>query len=187
MDKPKRKFCMSRVLAAVLTVLLLLNVGAASGGLGIYFDMPSFLLVILLPGALLLGTFGRDFLRFIPDSVVTLFMTPEKPIERYADIARFGSRYAISAAAIVSLMGIVGMLTDLSDPSSIGVGIATAVLPLLYGLIMSELYFGVLYKVYSEGGKMSGVPPLGVKWVGIGLFVILFVLVMFVLAVGTLW
>ncbi len=39
------------------------------------------------------------------------------------------------------LMGLVTMLQSMEDPAAIGPGIARAMLPLLYGVVLSELVF----------------------------------------------
>lgn len=48
------------------------------------------------------------------------------------------------------------MLQNLSDPSGTGRGMAVALLTIFYAVIASEIFFGFLYKAYSDGDKSDG-------------------------------
>lgn len=160
MQTPRRVFCLSRTVAAALALLLLGTVLVMGGGIG-FLNAPALLFTGGLTFCLLLGTFGRDYLTFIPDSILTLFSTPAEPVPRYADIARHGSRYAMAGAVIGSLIGFMQLLRHLDCPSSIGVGLALTFLPILYGLLLSEVVFAWLYKAYADGTELACAPPLG--------------------------
>ena len=150
MGSPKRRFSLSRTVA-VLGMLLLFGGAIVSGGGTGFIDLPSLLPTFGFTFFLLLGSFGVDFLKFIPDAIITLFMTPSTPLPRYAEIARFGSRYAVASAVIVTLLNFIQMLQNLDDPGMIGAGISITLLPILYALFLSEVIFALLYKVYADG------------------------------------
>ena len=128
---------------------------------------------------LLLATFGTDFLRFIPDCLITLVSTCEKPKPRFAEIAAFGSRYIVGAGVIGALVGLIQMLSNLSDPSGIGAGMATALLTPFYAIVVSEIFFAYLHKEYCDGHKIEANKPLPLKnialpAVAVSLFVVAF-------------
>ena len=183
MKAPSRRFSVSRTVAVLLALCLIGGTIALGGGAAEFVNIPAFLLTCGLTFLLLLGTFGSDFLKFLPDSILTLFATPSEPVPRYADIARFGSRYAIAGAAIATVVGLVQMLSNLSDPSSIGHGMAVSLQPILYALVLSEVIFALLYKVYSDGGEPEDSPPLAVRTlvivlIGMAVFIATFFLMM---------
>jgi chemotaxis protein MotA len=50
-------------------------------------------------------------------------------------------RFAPAYGMIGTLMGLIMMLSDMSDPSKIGSGMAVALITTLYGAIMSNVFF----------------------------------------------
>ena len=164
--KISRKFSLSRTISVILISLLIGGFIAVYGGEQ-FFILPVLLMTVGFTFCLLLGTFGRDFLKFIPDSILTLFSTPSEPIPRYADIARYASRYIVAGAAIASLIVFIQMLREMSDPKSISHGMVASLLPLLYALVFSEVVFALLYKIYSDGNAPRDTPPLAAKTLAI--------------------
>lgn len=130
---------------------------------------------------LLLGTFGKDYLKFIPDSLLTLVSPPLEPSPRYADICRFGSRYIVATATITTFFYFIAMLQNLSDPQSLGMGLSIAILPTLYALIIAEVFFALLYKAYSGEGEIDSTPPLSNKTIAIVLIVFSLIFIVFLL------
>ena len=78
------------------------------------------------------------------------------------------NKYAPALGMIGTLVGLVAMLADLSDPSKIGAGLAVALLTTMYGAMMSNMFAGpladrlgrrsaeeVLYKTIIVKGVMS--------------------------------
>ncbi len=125
------------------------------GGGAVFIDIPSALIACGLPFFLLLGLFGKTYLRFIPDAFLTFFTIPAAPNPEYADIAKTGSRLVIGAGVLGTLIGLIQLLSNLNDPSSIGQGMAIALLTSLYAIFISEIIFAFLYKAYS----LPGPPP----------------------------
>ena len=166
-----------------MAILLVWGIIATGGGAG-FVNLPAFMITFGFSFFLLLGTFGTDYLKFIPDSILTIFATPLEPIPRYADIARFGSRYSVAGAVIATLVGFIQMLRNLNDPSTIGLGMAVALLPMLYALVLSEVIFAMLYKVYSDGGEPKDSPPLAtitlaITLIALGVFFTLLFIMLF--------
>jgi len=98
---------------------------------------------------MLLATFGTDFLKFIPQSFLTFVSHTPEPNPRFAEIALHASRYIIGAGLIGTIIGLIQMLANLSDPSGIGAGMACALLTIFYAIIASEIFCAFLYKAYS--------------------------------------
>ena len=156
--KPKRTFAPSRLIALLGLALL----GAASVLMcpcGLIYP-PALLAVIGFPFFLLLATFGADYLRFIPDSFLTLLSNPPEPNARYAEICRCGSRYTLTGAAAFTVLGFIQMLSGMTDPTSLAAGFSILLLPALYALILSEVFFTLLYKVYSNDIEQQAAAPL---------------------------
>lgn len=155
-DKAKRKFAPGRLIA----LLGLLLFGATFVLMTPYglMNIPTLLAVTGFPFFLLLATFGTDYLQFIPDSFATLVSNPSEPNERYAEICRYGSRYTLTGAAIFTVLGFIQMLSGMADPSSLAAGFSILLLPALYALILSEVFFTLLHKVYSDGSAQPAAP-----------------------------
>ena len=133
---------------------------AVMGGGAGFVHAPGIFIIFLSTFMLLLATFGQDYLKFLPDSFLTLFCIPASPIPRYADICRFGSRYAIASSLIAVFISYIGMLQNLDDPSTIGAGFSLIITPILYALILSEVVFVYLHQSYSDGEESNHTPPI---------------------------
>ena len=161
-----KKFSICRLIATS-GILLIIVFSVCSVGTMSYFvtlfHIPSILFIFGASFFLLLGTYGTDFLKFIPDSLLILLFKPLEPNPRYKDIAKFGSRYVVGCSVIQALFDAITMLRNLSSPASLGAGMALALLPLLYALVASELFFAFVYKSYSDEQKTVENKPLALK------------------------
>jgi len=128
---------------------------------------------------MLLATFGTDFLKFIPQSFLTFVSHTPEPNPRFAEIALHASRYIIGAGLIGTIIGLIQMLANLSDPSGIGAGMACALLTIFYAIIASEIFCAFLYKAYSEDDKPKQSKPLPLKNVALPTGVIALILITF--------
>ncbi len=151
-----------------------------------FIHIPSVVGFFGLTFLLLLGTFEADFLRFIPASLATLCFIPRQPNPKFAEIARFASRYAIGVAAIYTLVGLIGMVRNLSTPDQIGAGIAVALMPALYGIILSEAFFALAYKAFSGRSDQESSKPLSAKGIALLMAVVGLILVRFALGIVSL-
>ncbi len=157
-------------------------VGIAMGGrLATFIHIPSILFAGGMTFFMLLASFGKDFLKFIPDAILTLLSKSAGPCPRFAEIARFGGRYVIGAGLTGTLVGLVQMLANLSDPSNLGRGMAVALLTTLYAVIISEIFFAYLHRAYSEPSDAKEAVPVSYGNVGLAGGVVAFTLIAFLL------
>lgn len=107
-------------------------------GLGAFADAGSLTLVGVCPLALLLAGFG---LKGIAHAVTTLLRGSLSP-RANLDASRFfqlAAAFALGCGFLATLVGLVVMLQNMSDPSAIGPAIAAAMLPQVYGVVMALL------------------------------------------------
>jgi len=157
-DQVKRSFSIYHLVGTVGVLAIVILGIYINGSLLWFINIPSALTVIGITFFLLLGNFGTDFLKFIPDSFLTFFSKPSKPIPRYAEIAQFGSRYAVGAGILGTLIGLISMFCQMDDPSSLGPALGLALLTIFYALFLSEIYFAFLYKAYSDSETQINKP-----------------------------
>lgn len=154
----RRKISGYRLVASVGAAAVVIGALVATGGITTFVHVPSAMFVFGLTCALLLGSFGKDFLKFIPDSLLTLFSSPPAPVPRFAEIARFGGRYAVGAGVIAVIIGTVQTLRNVTDLRIIGIGLGTALISIFYASLASQIFFALMYKAYSDGDKTETAP-----------------------------
>jgi len=71
---------------------------------------------------------------------------PVSPAQRRVCAAVFGRAYQLAwgAGLLGTLLGLIAMLADLSDPAAIGAGMAVALLTTAYGAMLAEFLFAPL-------------------------------------------
>ncbi|MHC4740996.1 MAG: hypothetical protein ACYS8Z_03745 [Planctomycetota bacterium] len=173
-------------------MILILAFSVFQGGLGFsdsqtgwpfdFVHAPSVIGIIGLTFFLLLGTFESDFLRFIPASLKTLCFTPREPNLRFAEIARFASRYAIGAGVVYALIALIAMFRHLSSPDRMAWAIVVGLLPVLYAVILAEVFFALVYKAFSGQSDQNDSKPLSVKGIALAMAVVGLILVRFFVA-----
>lgn len=169
-DNLQFKFSAYRAIGTLGLSGLIMAAIVMGGGYG-FVNIPAGLFTFGISFFLLLISFGPDFIAFIPASLLCLFCSPVRPNQRFAEIAKYGSRYVIGGGTIGALIGMIQMLSSLSDPSSIGMGLAVALVMPFYAILASEIYFAVAYKTFSDSGH--SIPcPLSMRNVAIPLIVI---------------
>ena len=149
----RRQFSIGHTVAT-LGVALLISMCVIMGGWHGFMNAPSLIVVLGFPFFLLVGNYGRDFLRFIPDAFLTLFFKPAAPNPRFAEIAVQGSRYVMAAGVTGTLIGAIQMLHNMNDLSTIGSGLAVSLITILYAVVVSEFVMAFLAKAYSEGESL---------------------------------
>ena len=162
-----KKFSFCRLIGLAGAMFLIGGAIAVGAGAGMFINLPSLAITLGVTFFMLLAAFGKDFLRFIPDGLATLICTPQEPNPRFAEIAGHGARYVIGAGVIGTMIGMIQMLSNLSDPSGLGVGMATCLLTIFYAIITSELLFAYLHKSYSQGNKIETTKPLPARNIAI--------------------
>lgn len=132
----------SRIAGVVLCTLFLGFAMNATAGWVRFIYVPSILLVL----GLVLGGLWMDF---GPRRVMAAFtaslgfgpLADQAESARHVEVLGRGSRLSWGAGVLGVIVGVIGILSDLSDPVQIGRGAATALLALFYGAILGELVF----------------------------------------------
>jgi flagellar motor component MotA len=149
-DKLSYKFSIYRFVATAGVSVIVGWMMSLGGDAGIYLHLPTLAIVFGICFFLLLGSYGADFLKFIPASLMSLAFSPSRPSPRYAEIAKFGSRYVIAGGVICGLMSIIMILQNLSDPHGIGPMLTFTLIGTFHAVLASELFFALVYKAFSD-------------------------------------
>jgi len=160
------RFSPCRLIGLAGVLIVIVGALVAGGSALAFVHIPSIVFTFGVTFFILLATFGVDFLRFIPQSMLTFISCNAKPNPRFAEIALFASRYVIGAGLVGLLIGLVQMLQNLSNPADLGAGMAVALLTVFYAIIISEVFCAFLYKAYSEGNEVTHSKPLPLKNAG---------------------
>ncbi len=175
-----------RIISTIMVCFFIFGAIIIGGGAG-FLNVPALMITCGTTFFLLLGVYRKDFLTFIPDSIATFFTVSPMPNPVFADIAKTGSRFIIGTGVVGTLIGFIQILRNLSDPSAIGAGMAVALLTSLYAILIAEIYFAFLYKVYSRPParpekecstlpiKNLGIPVLLITWIVCTFFIVMFV------------
>ena len=123
-DSQERKFSPCRLIGLAGVLIVIVGAILIGGGALMFIHIPSMAIMFGITFFVLLATFGTDFLKFIPQSILTLVSRNSKPNLRFAEIALFASRYVIGAGLIGMVIGLIQMLRNLSSPEQIGSGMA---------------------------------------------------------------
>ena len=78
-----------------------------------------------------------------------------EPDAAIARAASYAARAALVGGALGTLLGFIRMLTLLDDPSQAGGGMAIAMMPLLYGIALSEIVFVPMAFVYGSAHRAA--------------------------------
>ena len=154
---------MLRLLFFILGACVLLGASTHAGGPLIVVDFASFLLVFLCALFFALATHGpRTMLEAFVAGCFGDDLAEGKTAHHRVVLVSF-RRLIYASAAIGYLMGLVGMLANLSDPSVIGPAIAVALLTSLYAVLLGEFLVSPMIArlTLSDGGEASGDGPKG--------------------------
>ncbi len=158
----RRIFSPKHTIATLGASLLILMAIVMGGGAG-FVNVPSLMITFGISFSLLFGIHGRTFNAFLVDGFLTLFSTPpQREINKtYQQITVQFSRYVIGAGALGTLISLIQMLHNMTDPSAIGSGMSIALITVLYAVMASEIYLAFLYYAYAE--KPEVLPPMSSK------------------------
>ena len=106
-DSKERKFSPCRLIGLVGVLIVISGCIAIGAGARMFVNLPSLAMVFGIAFFALLATFGMDFLKFIPQSLLTFVSSTPEPNPKFAEIALFTSRYIIGAGLIGMLMGVM--------------------------------------------------------------------------------
>ena len=181
-----KKFSFCRLIGLAGATFLIVGAIAAGAGAAMFINLPSLAITLGVTFFMLLAAFGKDFLRFIPRSILAFVSRDPEPNPRFAEIALFTSRYIIRAGLIGMLIGLIKMLMNLSNPKDIGAGMAIALLTPFYAIITSEIFCAFLYKAYSAGDQSPQSKPLPLKNVALPAAVTALTLILFFVLITSL-
>ncbi len=140
----------SRLVGLNILVLLLWAYAALGGKLGIYVDIPSIFLVL---GAIVGGAMMCFPLSVLHDAFTAAIFVESAPRanawQRQMRMAVFARLYQLSwgGGLVGALTGLIAMLADLSDPESIGAGMAVALVAPAYGALLAEFVFNPMQQL----------------------------------------
>ena len=158
--------------AAILLILCIVMGGGAG-----FINIPSLMIVFGIAFFLMFACFGGEYMRFVGASFALLAFRPLKPNRRYAEMARYAARFMMAAGVAGTLIGLIQMLRNMTDPSAIGSGMAVALITVLYAVLAGEFCCMVALKSFSgdDPDAQTELPtayPLGVA-VGVTLWTVL--------------
>ena len=130
-------------IAACLCIIILC-VFLGPTGVGAFIDPPSFLIVFLITWFILIAAYGfENFFKMF--GVLSGHGVSRERARIYQSIAKSGILVSVFTGFLGTLIGCVQMLSDLSDPDYLGVGLATALLTLFYGVLQALFIFLPIY------------------------------------------
>jgi len=146
-----------------LTTIVALLLASTSGeGFSWYSFYDEFSIKFVLVGALgimLIGTEMHDW-KSAAQVVLRHAAREDEATRRSATHwFRMAARSTVSVGLIAYFLSLTAMLSNLDDPSSIGSGVAVAMLPLLYGLVLSEFLFNPLAASLENRSENDPSPP----------------------------
>ena len=137
-----------RILGLVILVIAL-SVGIGPY-LGLMLDVPS--LIIVLGGSLGALLFAGQRLGNMFRAVFSSAATRDDLLAA-AGAWKLAGAFALAMGAIGLVIGLVIMLKNMDDPAAIGPGMAVAILPVFYGLLLE---FGIALPVRSRLEDRAG-------------------------------
>jgi len=144
-------------------ILCLMVFGTLSlgGKIGIYLDIPSLVMVVGV-------VFGGGLMCFSWNQLADAFEAALKgdrakrvPARQHQTRVAVFARLSLlswGGGLTAALIGVIAMLSDLSDPHSIGAGLAVALIAPLYGAALAELIFGPLQQTVMNQLPLSDGP-----------------------------
>ena len=143
---------------AVVLAMLWLIFSTGPGGLWIYVHVPSIVALVVFVSGGLVASFGLDQVRRALRASLS-GSTPLEPAEAAALSAVLcrGQRLSWMSGVVLAMIGFIQMMANLSDPSMIGSGVATASLSLLYGALMAEVGFASVRQWLDNRGAALSV------------------------------
>lgn len=139
-----------RFIGFLILLLAVLLMASMSGNFSLFVDVPN---LIIMGGLLIGGTLVCFSVRQVIDAFTgTLAGADAAPASarvRLQRIAVFARLYQMAwgAGLVVALLTMIAMLGDLSDPASIGTGMAVALTAPAYGAVLAEFVFNPLQQI----------------------------------------
>ncbi|MFH1418935.1 MAG: MotA/TolQ/ExbB proton channel family protein [Planctomycetota bacterium] len=115
-----------------------LQMGTGGDVAGAFFDVPSALLVLIAPLAIMIAVYGWAG---VIDACWWVFRkpTPGKAAEEAVGFWQLWGAFALASGFLGTMVGMIVLLTWMEDPSRIGGGMAVALLTQLYGVFVAVI------------------------------------------------
>ncbi len=121
---------MSKAIGTILLAVCIIGTMYLSGGMHLFLDIPSILVILIPIIAVMIARHGVK-------SFGQLFSKDN------SEILQTISYTALLSGVLGTIIGLVSMLANLSNPNSIGPAMAVALLSSLYGLIVFLAIFAI--------------------------------------------
>lgn len=148
-DNAQPDYLKLRPVAILFIITLAFGPIITSGFLMAFIDIASLLLVVGGTFGVLLFCYEKRLLKFILACVQVTF-GKELKSQEFAEIAIMGRYCALVSGIVCTLVRLIIMLVDLSDPSKIGVGMAVALLGFFYAFVLAYFIFMPLEATFLE-------------------------------------
>lgn len=146
-------------LSAIIGIIVSVGVIGMGIQLGsslfIFVDVPAVLIVVIGTFFMLLATHGKDSLVLCSGMGRWVMGGGQSPwgaeeCRKAAHVANSGGSLAITMGALGCLIGLVSMLRNMEDPSTIGPAMAMALLATFYAALLNLLFFVPMSRHFAE-------------------------------------
>jgi hypothetical protein len=139
-----------------------------SGGhiLEVFLDVPSAILVALIPVTILFAVYGWAG---VIDACAWVFRKPTsgKTAQDAVMFFQLGAAFALACGFLTTMIGLVLMLRNMDDVRQIGPGMAIALLSQLYGVFIAVICIAVAAYVARRHNGVTETAPLARRAAGI--------------------
>ncbi len=119
------------------------------GSYSVFVDFPSLAIIVGCAAPLLLAAFGWTGTR---DAVRSLLGATNTDGESAAAFFRTAAAFSLAGGFLGTLIGLVHILANMEDPSTIGAGMALALLTQLYGVLLAMIFCTAAMIIARRGG-----------------------------------
>ena len=136
-----------------MTGLIFSSIGIALIAVAMMWDSSNICMFFNLPSLIIVmgGTLTFTLAAHSPTRTLIAFMTALSPLQlspteslKHQNVISTARLLASASGVIGTMIGLVQMLAQMDDPSAIGPAMAVAILSILYGVTLAELFFAPL-------------------------------------------
>ena len=134
-------------------------ISQGKGGVGMFIDIPSFLITVGGSFAAVLITFDLETVKKIPSalkmSIVSVNVNKVDLVDQFKELSKIIRKDGILAFGMVgTLIGLIQMLSDMGSPDDIAAGMSTALITTLYGALFTNMIFNPIgFNIEAKGEK----------------------------------
>lgn len=144
-------FQVSRVFGGLLVLAVLWHVGTGMGGIGLFFDPASMVMVVTLSlgGVLIAHGWGgvRQVFKRGGDCKLAV------------GVLTAAHQFTWGAGLLCTFLVLIGLMQNMSDPTKIGPGMAAGLLPLLYAAVLAEFIIFPIRCAKAAGTEPTDTTP----------------------------